>query len=290
MIQELFLTVLTKIVRGAPIIGGQAVGSDTVESVMGWNLTSSYPKGEHYLSGADAFRKILKMTPLDAKGISLLRSFLLSYRGTEGEESDILKNMIRQVDRIKPFSFSYSNYNYRSVYEEGISTFKYASFDSPSNVDVLVKRETARMERLLKNYFLDFAAKHAEGLEIGGPGKGLMDEFLYLFENDLMRYPKDHPLLRQGVVQEAYLSALTAALRGGPIGAVGPFGPDQQEGFAVHLLEKLEEMERTGNPMAKYCQRKPAWGLQDSVAQIGGAEAFAELLDRAPWTPRGSPY
>ena len=122
VLQEMYLTLLTKIIRGAPLY----YDNDMVTRAIGWSLTESHPKGK-FSSGAKTFVSSLKQTHLDAKGISLLRGFLLAYQGVE--EADIFRDLIREVEYKVPVDFTYSDYHYKSVYREGDPSFKYAQFE-----------------------------------------------------------------------------------------------------------------------------------------------------------------
>ena len=134
VVQEISLTLLTKIVRGADFVQGATLdpqdAQQTLDNIFGWNFTSLsqidlthdvFPVG-----GAEQFKSTLKETPLDRDGLNLLKNFLLAYEGVE--EADILQDMLETVKRKKPTNYKYADYDYISIKEEGEPSFSYEMF------------------------------------------------------------------------------------------------------------------------------------------------------------------
>ncbi|MCY4643465.1 MAG: hypothetical protein OXB88_02510 [Bacteriovoracales bacterium] len=354
IIQEVYLTMLTAFIRGATMEGrigplpephdnmvilapkkttpvmmqgnlkmqGVDISLEEVEKWMRknpvrriWDLKGSYLAGEiEERGGAWYFMEFLKKTPLDVGGIVRLKAFLSSYRGLGQEEAPLFKEMMRALEEKEPTTFTYSDYDYKSVYRGGRPSFSYQKFDIlPERVErkaqdavrefvrkeksmspeELVRKERARLTKVLETK-LPSAMSKAFLKDI----PGLIEEHI---APALSSHPEDHPVRREGIIQELYLTALTDILRGGKKGYSVPLQGGVRTGFA-HSKDDLRRFGVTpdmmNHPQAKMqigLREDYAWDLESSYqgnvglppAKPGGADMFLTLLHEAPLDEQG---
>ena len=109
---------------------------------------------ESETNGLSLFAKILDQAPLDKKGLALLRGFLMAYEGVD--DVDAFETFLRAVDEKRPVKFTYSDYNYRSVYREGTPSFEYDRFHFDPKKDGLVASQRSVLEYATSDRLLHF--------------------------------------------------------------------------------------------------------------------------------------
>ena len=249
-----------------------------------WDLGLDY-QGAGEGGGAQAFIELLNQAPLDAGGIVRLKAFLSGYKGVVDEEG-LFKKMMAAVENKRPASFTYLDYDYKSVYREGDPSFPYKAFDidplkverlakkalafagtpkaraakpTASLVDAVVKRERTRIKQILDGGGTDSISK-ASLRAIRTAVKAHVD---------LSRYRRNHPVRRLGIIQEFYLRALTDTLRGeGNL----PRLPGEERIKDYLFLEVLDEasLDKRGLSLLK----------AHLLAYEGVSEENREILDR----------
>ena len=326
VVQEIYLTFLTKLIRGVEFAEGETIfeGKQEIKDVTGWDLAMRNPHARNGpRSGLEVFRDTFPQIQLDKKGLSLLKEFVISYEGIERNDIVLALQKISNLIKEKtPVDFAYSDYPYTSVYEEGSPSFVYKRFKyfilkiaakgrrtPPSQIQTKNRYPLAnssnrgltvgqKARHLSVNQIAQEKIKKLEQLLSSGEYEKRISRFTLesieeegfgeLFLQKLEDIPPDHPMRRQGIIQEFYLDMLTRLIRGGPQGKL--LEMMMQDGTTQYnfstdpdFVDNLSELEQ------KLLKNAQAWTLKNTYAKedFGGVAYFKSFLNDAPLDSRG---
>ena len=320
VMQEIYLTLLTKIIRGANFTQGATPGPGgaskwTQDSTLGWNLTSlaqfDLANNISPAGGAKQFKSILKKVPLDQHGLGLLKSFLLAYEGVEA--SDIFRNMLEAIEQKEPTNYKYTSYDYISTKEQGRPNFSYEVFNyDPKKEQIIASSSQSNTTQKMP------AKKDSKKIALRNPSDQEktssmikrfettnITEIIDPLDQGMAVFSPEYPQPRGANTIPAlsiplpkkrwnnsriFLTFLRTIIPEGPEIFRGP----ALNGPAREVFYTKNKILLSNVPIENYHRMGPSWTMSSSLLAVtdsgrdkGGAYVFKEILRMSPLDQRG---